>query len=284
MGLSFDLRDLVKRVLGRERYGRLIYAGFFWFANLRGGTCMNYGYAPASEAAVADPLSSEPFQIELYRQVAECLGPDQLQGRRVLEVSCGLGGGFDHLSRHFHFGLGVGLDWSLIALRAAKRRFGIRAIRGDALALPFANGAFEAIINVEASHIYRPVRKFYTEVARVLAAGGTFAMADMRDGSADVVEAMMRGRLREAGLEVIRYRTVTENIVEARILDAPRVEAVLVSSPTWPIRKLLRKELGDPRTDPTIIALRERRLNYFILTARHRGTAAPEGAAARLLE
>ena len=109
-------------------------------------------------------------------------------------------------------------------------------------------------------------------------------MADMRDGSADVVEAMMRGRLREAGLEVIRYRTVTENIVEARILDAPRVEAVLVSSPTWPIRKLLRKELGDPRTDPTIIALRERRLNYFILTARHRGTAAPEGAAARLLE
>ena len=31
------------------------------------------------------------------------------------------------------------------------------------------------------------------------------------------------------------------------------------------------EELGDPRTDPTVIALRERRLNYFILVARPLG-------------
>lgn len=269
MGLSFDLRRVLRRVFGKERYGRLIYAGFFWFTNRRGGACMNYGYAPVSAATTADPLCKEPFQIELYRQVAEALGPERLRGRRVIEVSCGLGGGFDHLSRHFGFGLGIALDWSSIALRAARRRFGILAIRGDALATPFADGTFDAIINVEASHIYHRSGKFYAEIARTLAVGGTIAIADFREGAADVVEATMRRHLREAGLEVVGYRTVTENIVEARVLDAARVEADLIGSPTWPLRKLLRKELGDPFTDPTVIALRERRLNYFILTARH---------------
>lgn len=271
MGFSFDLRRLLIRVLGRERFRRLVYAGFFWFTARRGGACMNYGYAPVSTATTADPFCKEPFQIELYRQVAETLGPERLRGRRVLEISCGLGGGFDHLSRHFHFGLGVALDWSSIALRAARRRFGILAIRGDALAMPFADGTFETIINVEASHIYHRSGEFYAEVARALATDGTFVMADFREGAADVVKATMRRQLRDAGLEVVRYRTVTENIVEARFLDAARVEADLVRSPTWPIRKLLRKELGDPRTDPTVIALRERRLNYFILVARPLG-------------
>jgi SAM-dependent methyltransferase len=269
VGLSFDLRRLLIRVLGRERFRRLVYAGFFWFTSRRGGACMNYGYAPVSAATTGDPSCKEPFQIELYRQVAEALGPEQLRGRRVIEVSCGLGGGFDHLSRHFGFGLGVALDWSSIALRAARRRFGILALRGNALAMPFADGTFETIINVEASHIYHRSGKFYAEIARTLAPGGTIAMADFPEGSADVVEAAMRERLGEAGLEVVGYRTVTDNIVEARVLDARRVETELVGSPPWPIRKLLRKELGDPLTDPTVIALRERRLNYFILTARH---------------
>lgn len=242
---------------------------------------MNYGYAPVSEAAAADMLSKEPFQIELYRQVAECMGPERLQGRRVLEVSCGLGGGLDHLSRHFRFGPGVGLDQSLIAVRAARRRFGIQAIRGNAMAMPFADGTFDAIINVEASHSYLQARKFYAEVARVLAVDGTFAMADLRDGSADVVEATMRERLAEAGLEVILYRAVTENILEARILDSPRVEAEISRPSLRLFRGLLGRELGFPGIDPRLIALAERRTNYFILSARHRGEVATTEARPR---
>jgi hypothetical protein len=90
-------------------------------------------------------------------------------------------------------------------------------------------------------------------------------MADYRSGSADAVEATMREGLQKAGLEIIRYRTITTNIVEARTIYAP---AIAMSLP-WLIQKLLRKELGDPRTDPRVMALADGRSNYFILTARH---------------
>jgi ubiquinone/menaquinone biosynthesis C-methylase UbiE len=53
-------------------------------------------------------------------------------------------------------------------------------VRGDAQNLHFPDQSFDAVINVEASHIYPNLERFLGEVARVLRPGGHFLYADFR--------------------------------------------------------------------------------------------------------
>jgi SAM-dependent methyltransferase len=66
---------------------------------------------------------------------------------RTLDVACGTG----YLTRHLR-GLAVGLDQSAAMVAVAQRRLpdGV-AIVGDALALPFADGAFDRVLS---GHFY----------------------------------------------------------------------------------------------------------------------------------
>src|SRR6185312_5324631 len=57
---------------------------------------------------------------------------------------------------------------------------GLAFVQGDAEQLPFADGAFDAVINIEASHCYPHFSRFLDEVARVLRPGGHFLYADFR--------------------------------------------------------------------------------------------------------
>ena len=54
-------------------------------------------------------------------------------------------------------------------------------MQGDAQNLPFPDESFDAVINVEASHIYPNFERFLGEVARVLRPGGHFLYADFRN-------------------------------------------------------------------------------------------------------
>ena len=50
---------------------------------------------------------------------------------------------------------------------------GLDFVHGDAESLPFSDGSFDAVINVEASHAYPRLTRFLEEVVRVLRPGGT---------------------------------------------------------------------------------------------------------------
>jgi len=217
----------------------LYYSLVYWWCGRIGLAGFNYGYSPLSDVVANDPSCKGPFQIELYRQIADTAGPDRLRNGRVLEISCGLGGGFDYLSRQYGIQNGVALDRSSSAVRWAKRRFGLRAVKADARLLPLADEAFEVVINVEASHLYFS-GEFLSEVARVLAPSGLFVMSDERPGAADVVEATMRRDLDRFGLDAIQFRDVTENIADACAADAARRERILASVP-WLTRNSVRQ-------------------------------------------
>jgi SAM-dependent methyltransferase len=267
---SLDPLELGVSALGRERFMTVYYAMVYWWIGRLGLTGFNYGYAPLSEAVRGDTAIKEPYQIELYRQIADTLGVEHLRDRCVLEISSGLGGGLAYLMKSHAIRFGIATDRSRSAVRWARRRFGHHAVMADACMLPFATGSCDVILNVEASHIYFS-DAFLSEVARVLKPGGLLAMSDERDQPAAAVQESMAREFDRHGLELIRFRDVTGNIADACALDAPRRVAVLNTLP-WPSRQIFRLWVG-VEDSPRFTDFHTRTATYFILVARRKGGA-----------
>jgi SAM-dependent methyltransferase len=143
---------------------------------------INLGYEEAPPMGLSLPQSDEPsrFMIQLYHRTAAQV---DLTGKKVLEVSCGHGGGASHVVRTLGPTSYTGLDLNRAAIdfcRATYDMPGLSFVHGDAQNLPFADDSFDAVLNVEASHGYPDFPRFLAEVARVLRPGGHFLYADLR--------------------------------------------------------------------------------------------------------
>jgi ubiquinone/menaquinone biosynthesis C-methylase UbiE len=148
-------------------------------------TCLNYGYEEDPPVDLPLDPSDEPnrFGIQLYHRVAT---QADLNGKEVLEVSCGHGGGASYLVRTLHPASYTGLDFNADGIAFCRRRHdvpGLEFVHGDAESLPFADESVDAVINVEASHAYPRLPRFLAEVVRVLRPGGHFLYADFRGQS-----------------------------------------------------------------------------------------------------
>ena len=88
---------------------------------------------------------------------------------RVLEVGVGGGNVLERIP-----GRRVGIDLSPFILHKAHARLGGRAelVRGDAMALPFADGAFDTVVAAWMLYHVPDVGKGLAEIARVLRPGG----------------------------------------------------------------------------------------------------------------
>lgn len=193
-------------------------------------TFINYGFAPVDPAAPPLPLDpvDEPdrYGVQLYAHALDGL---DLAGADVLEVGCGRGGGASWVARRLGPRTTTGVDLAASAVRLCRRLRsgpGLRFVRGDALALPFADASFDVVLNVESSHCYPSTEAFVAEVHRVLRPGGTFAWADFRPVD-DV--AATRAALRSTGLVPVREADVTAEVLHALHLDDAR-RAELVDS------------------------------------------------------
>ncbi len=267
-GLShFNIFDFLQSRLGLDGvalYYELSYLWIRWRLSVSPIALFNFGYAPVSETVRADPLCTEPFRVELYEQVANAVGKDKLRGGRVLEISCGMGGGFDHLSRHCGLGYGVLLDRSSTALRLANRRFGLRGVRADAHNLPFVRESFDVVLNVEASHMFA-FDRFLPGVASVLSPGGVLCIADYRHGAPHDVENMLGQSLAKAGLKKTAFHDVTDNIVESIKQQTAFMEANLSRIPSL-VRGSVRQWIP-VENSPQYNSFKARRQTYFLLVA-----------------
>lgn len=211
-------RRLVWRAF-HELLGRR-YGGLDWW------TFMNYGYAELREGAEAIPLApadeAERYCAQLYAHVA---GAVDLDGREVLEVGCGRGGGVSYMARYLNPRRVTGLDAARTQVdfcRRVHRGANVAFVHGDAEHLPFDDDSFDAVVNVESSFAYGDMDAFLAEVRRVLRPGGHFLFADLRlafesDGLVD--------RLARTGFTVVRARDITRNVRHALALDAERRRA-----------------------------------------------------------
>ncbi len=197
----------------RKAIWRLWYP--FLTRRLRGEEVLFLNYAFETEPPAGLPLSpeDEPNRacIQLYHHVASQV---DLRGKDVLEVSCGHGGGASWIVRTMQPASYTGLDLNPAGIRFCEQRHqvaGLTFLQGDAQKLPFPDGSFDAVINVEASHCYPDFPRFLAEVARVLRRGGHFLYADFRfsdlfaEWDAAIAAAPMAiVQSRDIGAEVLR--------------------------------------------------------------------------------
>jgi ubiquinone/menaquinone biosynthesis C-methylase UbiE len=177
----------------------------------------NYGYAPADGA---DP---QRFQHQLYRELLKLL-EDKAPSRRplrLLEVSCGRGGGLRALlaaAPDTFDATGLDVAASAIAHCSRGQTERLRFVEGSALDLPFADGSFDVVLNVEASNDYGDHLRFFKEVARVLSGDGIFLYAEsLKSAGAERV----RAELAAAGF-CATFRDITRNVLDACRLDSGR--------------------------------------------------------------
>lgn len=237
LDLAYRLTPVVGRTLTRAWYqyiSRLDKRARMVF--------MNYGYAdtdPAGPRLALEPGDEgDRYCIQLYHHVASAVN---IEGRDVLEIGCGRGGGASYIARYLHPATMVGVDISPVAIDFCSRHHlidGLSFRHADAEHLPFPDGSFDAIVNVESSHCYSSMRQFLSEVNRCLRPGGFFLFADRRDRRHVQV---MRDQLRHGGFAELKMTNITPNIIRAIDLDEERKLALIHDGVPWLFRKAFKQ-------------------------------------------
>jgi len=185
-------------------------------------TCMNYGYAGLDTPETVDLLpeeENERYGLQMYHQAASWV---RLEGKEILEVGSGRGGGAAYLARHQKPASYVGLDISEPAIRFCNdhHRFdNLRFVTGDAEALPFEDSRFDVVVNVESSRCYPHILRFFAEVKRVLKPEGAFLLTDMR-WKTDVRQ--LRQQLVQSGFAIADEKEIQRNVIRALDVDDER--------------------------------------------------------------
>ena len=222
---------LIEEILVRPKLRQKLWAWWYPFFTRRvreqGIDFLNYAFQ--EEAAVPLTLSpvDEPNRpnIQLYEHVR---GDIALTGLRVLEVSCGHGGGASYFARTYRPAEYVGLDLNPEGIRHCQRRHQVEGLRfqvGDAQQLPFADASFDVVLNVEASHCYPDFPGFLNEVARVLKLGGKFGHADLRYRSG--VDEWVASLAKHPRLRLDEIRLINPQVIRGMELNTPRYVAMV---------------------------------------------------------
>jgi SAM-dependent methyltransferase len=188
-------------------------------------TFMNYGFVPPPELPTLT-LDAEDeanrYCIQLYHRVAS---ETDFQGKAVLEVGSGRGGGTSYVRRYLSPATVIGVDFCASAVAFCRQRHrleGLRFEEGSAEALPFTDSVFDVVLNVESSHCYASMESFLSEVRRVLVTGGLFLYADLRD-AAGLSE--WRRQLQTSRLTILSETDITKEVLASLDADNERKAA-----------------------------------------------------------
>lgn len=187
---------------------------------------LNYAYEENPAMGIPLRREDEPNRacIQLYHHVA---AQAELRGKKVLEVSCGHGGGASYITRTFQPHQYTGLDLNPSGIRFCQKHHqvtGLNFVCGDAENLPFEANTFDAVINVEASHCYPTFPRFLAEVARVLRPGGHFLYADFRFAER---YAEWETALAEAPLQIQQQRNINTEVQRGMEQNSPRSQQLI---------------------------------------------------------
>lgn len=262
--LRLALRIRTSKRLWRTWYNSLSELTKLIFGELR---FMNYGYL--GEGAVPSPEDgADACQIAMVRHTATGGGRVETRGARLLEVGCGRGGGSAWMASALGPASVTAVDLSEQNIAACQQQFGsvpeLRFGVADAERLPFDDGAFDVVVNVESSHCYPDFAAFLAEAHRVLRPGGTLCMVDFR--LADRL-AQWEHDVATGPFEQVAREDVTEAVVRALEADHERkVETIQSSAAPKLMHTMLQQFTGCRGSDiHRSFVTRERTYLLFVL-------------------
>ena len=122
---------------------------------------MNYGFEDGKGPKLENEDEPNRMFIQLYSM--NIRGVD-LEGREVLEVGSGRGGGASWIAKTHSPVRLVGVDFSAEAVSHCKRWYAnqtnLEFIEGNAQDLPFENECFDVVYNLSLIHISEPTRPY----------------------------------------------------------------------------------------------------------------------------
>jgi len=141
---------------------------------------------PKAMAGLYDLVARTPFVAMAYRQfIRSALGVGVMSGA-ALDIGAGPGYVSMEVVRRRPGLQMVGLDLAGHMVERARRnaaRAGldgrIRWVQGDAHQLPFGDGSFQLVMSSFALHHWSDPARVFNEIARVLAPGGRYCIADV---------------------------------------------------------------------------------------------------------
>ena len=203
---------------------------------------MNYGYSAENFYPKLEKNDEpERYPIHLYHRVATQIN---LNGKKVLEVGSGRGGGASYLTRYLHPKKMVGIDISKYAVKLCNKIHNVPNLCfqvGDSENIPFQNENFNVVINIESSHCYGSMEIFLKEVRRVLKPGGHFLYCDLLPTKQ---LKMLNKHLSNSGLDLIQKTDITENIIIALDLMSTKRKDLIYMSVPRSLRNLIETFAG----------------------------------------
>ncbi|MBS1506386.1 MAG: class I SAM-dependent methyltransferase [Bacteroidetes bacterium] len=176
---------------------------------------MNYGYnpTPADPASPLDPSTLQLYPTQMYHYLAI---KAQIEGKNVLEVGSGRGGGARYIAEKLKPHHYIGMDLAQNAVDLANKNHSLpnlKFIQGSAECIPLADNSIDVVINVESCHAYGSVPKFLSEVKRVLKPGGHFLMVDFRNSQENMT--ILKNELRDTQMKLIQEENISSNVIQA---------------------------------------------------------------------
>jgi ubiquinone/menaquinone biosynthesis C-methylase UbiE len=196
---------------------------------------LNYGWANGDRPVPLEP-ADEPSRwcIHLYRHLADAAG---LEGRDVVEIGCGRGGGLSYIARTYRPATALGVDLEPGAVSFCRHHYrepGLAFVLGDAHDLPLRDGSCDVVLNLESSHRYRCMSRFLAETRRILRPRGVLVLADFRHRTE--LPALER-ELGGCGLRPRSEEDITGGVVRALRRDDARRRRLVRQMIPWFARR-----------------------------------------------
>lgn len=177
---------------------------------------MNYGYVPNDNEkplSLSNNVTTQRYSLQMYHYLAS---KTQIEGKHVLEVGSGRGGGAKYIANAMNPTSYVGIDLAQSAVDLANKIHvapNLKFIQGNAEEIPLNTNSIDLVVNVESCHGYGSVEKFLREVKRVLKPGGLLLLVDFRNEVKNM--EIFQQQLKSSGMKWIEEENISNNVVRA---------------------------------------------------------------------
>lgn len=201
----------------KEKLRSIFYKIWYWYISTIDKNAevifMNFGYSNNDEKIeLEEEDEKNRYSAQLYNFIAT--GVD-IEGKNILEIGCGRGGGLSYINRYLSPKSVTGIDLNKKAIKFCKNHYREKNntfLQANAQSLPLFTNYYDVVINIESSHRYTQPELFFNEVFRVLKPAGHFLFADFRD---DKELEELKLQLKNSKFQLEKRQDITSNVVEA---------------------------------------------------------------------